>query len=131
MTEGLYNNQNKTYFTSIEQSRLPIKYLAELFGVGNEGLIRSVLKKLMAVRLHRRSLEVGDMTPEFAEGSLKEAGLTASEAEEIYKLTSLCTFVERFVIPASHREEAIEMTKMVLDHKGETGFGFLDGPERI
>ncbi len=131
VTEGLYNNQNKTYFTSIEQSRLPIKYLAELFGVGNEGLIRSVLKKLMAVRLHRRSLEVGDMTPEFAEGSLKEAGLTASEAEEIYKLTSLCTFVERFVIPASHREEAIEMTKMVLDHKGETGFGFLDGPERI
>ncbi len=48
----------------------------------------------------------------------------------MYKLTSLCTFEERFVIPAAHREEAIEMMKDPLEHKQEMGFGFRDEPER-
>jgi nitrate reductase beta subunit len=63
--------------------------------------------------------------------ALHEVGLTPDMADAIFRLTSLCTFDERFVIPASHREEAIEMTKMVLEHKGEVGFGFSDKPKRV
>lgn len=59
-----------------------------------------------------------------------EADCSAAEAEGIYQLTSLCTFEDRFVIPAAHREEAIEMMKDPLEHKQETGFGFRDEPER-
>ena len=40
----------------------------------------------------------------------------------------LCThfsakFEERFVIPAAHREQAIEMMDFTGDTKGDTGFG--------
>ncbi|MBT3983655.1 MAG: nitrate reductase subunit beta, partial [Bacteriovoracaceae bacterium] len=93
--------------------------------------IKKVLKKLMAVRLHRRSTEVGDMDKQEVLEAMNEVGLNPEMADAIFRLTALCTFEERFVIPPSHREEAIEMTKMVLEHKGEVGFGFTGKPERI
>jgi nitrate reductase beta subunit len=73
---------------------------------------------------------VGDVTPEVAERMLAEAGSSAEEAEAIYRLTSLCTFDDRFVIPPMHREEAIEMLEDPLEHKQNAGFGFLTGPKR-
>ena len=85
----------------------------------------------MAVRIHRRGVTVGDTPKEFSDGALNEVNLTGDIADAIFRLSSLCTFEQRFVIPPSHREEAIEMTKMVLDHKGETGFGFTDKPNRV
>jgi nitrate reductase beta subunit len=45
-------------------------------------------------------------------------------------LTSLCTFDDRFVIPPSHREEAIEMLKDPLEYKQSVGFGFKEQPKR-
>ncbi len=131
VTDNLYDHAKQTYFTSIDDCRLPIKYLASLFSAGDQGRVRDILKKLMAVRIHRRSETVGDLPGEHAVGSLNEAGLTAKMADDVFKLSSLCTFEERFVIPPSHREEAIEMTKMVLEHKGETGFGFNEKPKRV
>ena len=131
VSENIYNHTKKTYFTSIDDCRLPIKYLASLFGAGDEGLIKKVLKRLMAIRIHRRGVTVGDSEQEYIDGALNEADLDAKTADAIYRLSSLCTFEERFVIPPSHREEAIEMTKMVLEHKGDTGFGFNEKPERV
>ncbi len=61
---------------------------------------------------------------------LRAADCTAEEAEEIYKLTALCTFEDRFVIPPSHREEALEMLEDPHDHRQAAGFGFLSGPRR-
>jgi len=131
ISHNLYDNNGDQFFTSIDDCRLPIKYLASLFSCGDESLVRDVLKKLMAVRVHRREVTTGDISRSQADDALSQAGITAEEAEAIYKLSSLCTFDQRFVIPASHREEAIEMTKMVLEHKGEVGFGFKEDPERI
>ncbi len=131
VSENIYNQARRTYFSSIDDCRLPIKYLAEMFSAGDEGRVRSILKKLMAVRIHRRGESVGDMEKKHIEGSLREAELTGEVADAIFRLSSLCTFEERFVIPAAHREEAIEMTKMVLEHKGEVGFGFSDKPNRV
>jgi nitrate reductase / nitrite oxidoreductase, beta subunit len=48
-------------------------------------------------------------------------------ADDIYYLTSLAKFDDRFVIPAAHREQAIEMlgdTGDVGAVQGATGFGF-------
>lgn len=131
LVDGKFDNVNDTYFTSIEQCRLPIKYLASLFSIGDEGRMRHILKKLMAVRVFRREETTRDQGKEWVSKAMGEVGLDAKTAEAIYRLTSLCTFEDRFVIPASHREVAIEMTKMVLDEKGETGFGFIETPKRV
>jgi nitrate reductase beta subunit len=61
---------------------------------------------------------------------LREADCTPEEADAIYRLTSLCTFEDRFVIPPTHREEAIQMLEDPQEHKQGVGFGFLSGPRR-
>ncbi len=123
-------NVNEEFFPDFEKARAPIKYLAKMFGGGNESHLRYVLKKQSAIRAYRRAETVGDIEKLDADKALLEADCSAAEAEGIYQLTSLCTFEDRFVIPAAHREEAIEMMKDPLEHKQETGFGFRDEPER-
>ena len=117
-------------FHDIKESRIPLAYLANLFGAGDEGVVLQALKKQKAVRWYRRHLTVGDVPENIADRMLKESGLDRHEAEAIYQLTSLCTFEDRFVIPPAHREEAIEMLKDPLEHKQEVGFGFLERPKR-
>lgn len=123
-------NINDEFFPDFEKARVPIKYLAKMFGGGNESHLRYVLKKQSAVRTYRRALTVGDIDLLDAEKALLEADCSPEEADVIYKLTSLCTFEDRFVIPAAHREEAIEMMKDPLEHKQSAGFGFRDAPDR-
>lgn len=67
---------------------------------------------------------------ELAERMLLEANCNVKEAEAIYRLTSLCTADERFVIPPAHREEAIEAMRDPQEAKQECGFGFISGPRR-
>ena len=62
--------------------------------------------------------------------ALEVAGYDVHTANAIFRLTSLATFEERFVIPPAHREESIEMLEATADAKGETGFGFKTRPER-
>ena len=81
----------------------------------------------MAIRIYRRWKTVGDISEERALQTLEDAGLTTKMAEDIYYLTALAKFEDRFVIPPSHREEAIEMMEFTGDKKGETGFGFKEG----
>jgi nitrate reductase / nitrite oxidoreductase, beta subunit len=56
---------------------------------------------------------------------------TRDEADAIYRLTSLPTFEDRFVIPPAHREEAIAALNDPLEFKGFTGMGFRQRPERV
>ena len=51
-------------------------------------------------------------------------------ADAIFRLTSLPLFDQRFVIPAAHREEAMEMLESTADVKGNSGFGFKEPPKR-
>ncbi|MCC7431564.1 nitrate reductase subunit beta, partial [bacterium] len=111
-------------------ARAPMEFLANLFTAGNSGVLRYTLKKQMAIRQYRRAVTVGDITMEAAKKMLLEASCTVEEAEEIYKLTTLCTFEDRFVIPPSHREEAIEMMKDPLEYKQHVGFGLREEPVR-
>jgi nitrate reductase beta subunit len=96
-------------FADGDLARLPLKYLAALFGAGNETPVRYALRKEQAVRAYRRSRTVGDVTPDAAAQMLRAADSSVEEAEAIYRLTSLCTVEDRFVIPPSYREQAAEV----------------------
>jgi nitrate reductase beta subunit len=126
----LYDTSTEELWGTLDQIRFPLKYVASLFSAGDEEIIKYTWKKLMAVRIHRRRVTVGDVSDEKAEGALADAGITAEIADAIYKLTSLPKFEERFVIPAAHREQAIEMMDFTGDEKGATGFGIKSKVKR-
>jgi len=128
--EGVVENAPDDLFHDIDNARVPMRFLANLFGAGHEAGVRYALRKQKAVRWYRRAVTVGDVDMETAERMLNAAGSSVEEAEAIYRLTSLCTFKDRFVIPPMHREVAIEMLKDPNVHRQEAGFGFLAGPRR-
>jgi nitrate reductase beta subunit len=125
--DWLYDTSTEELFGTIEQARFPLQYMANLFSAGDTEMIKARLIKLMAVRIYRRHKTVGDVSKEKADQALAEAGLTAEMADDIYYLTALPKFDDRFVIPAAHREQAIEMMEFTGDKKGSTGFGFKEG----
>ncbi len=128
--DGVYDSTTKSLWGGIETARLPMKYLASLFTAGDEEKVRNVLRKLLAVKIHRRDTTVGDLPKQEVEDALQTGRTSASEADAIFRLTSLATFNERFVVPPAHREESIEMMEATADAKGETGFGFKMRPAR-
>ncbi len=130
MENDLYSATGKEFFEDSEKVRLPLKYLANLFSAGDTSVILDVLKKLKAVRTHRRSVNVGDISREKADIELNNSGLTAEKAEQIFRLTAMAHLQDRFVIPPSHREEAIDMLENTFKRKQNAGFGFTDKPKR-
>lgn len=128
--QWLYDTSIEEIFGTIENSRFPLKYMTSLMGAGDESNMAEKIKRMMAVRVYRRHVTVGDISADKANKALSMVGLTAQMADEIYRLTSLSKFDERFVIPASHREQAIEMLENTGDRKGSAGFGFTASPKR-
>ncbi len=127
---GTIDHVSDDLFCDIDEARVPLQFLANLFGAGQVGKVRYALRKQKAVRWYRRALTVGDVSRETAARMLFEAESSPQEAEAIYRLTSLCTFPDRFVIPPMYREEAIEMLQDPQERKQAAGFGFLVGPRR-
>jgi nitrate reductase beta subunit len=117
-------------FADTEKARVPMAYLGKLFAAGNDGKLRYALKKQMAVRIARRHLTVGDVTKAAAERALAQADTTWEQVDAIYKLTSLATFEDRFVIPPAQREMALEMLDDPHEHRSTAGFGFRAAPAR-
>ncbi len=128
--DGVYDSTTESLWAGIEKSRLPMKYLASLFSAGDTDKVELVLKKLLAVKISRRDTTVGDLEEAEVTAALEGGKTNTKEADEIFRLTSLATFEERFVIPPAHREESIEMLENTGDAKGSTGFGFKMKPER-
>ena len=116
--------------SSLERARVPVRYLASLFSAGNEGIVEDVYRKLIAVRVHMRSKRVGDVPEAEVRKALEHGRTTAEEVEAIFRLTSLPTYQERFVIPPMAREEAIERTLDPHTHKQAAGFGRRKAPAR-
>jgi nitrate reductase beta subunit len=111
-------------FSSLESARMPLRYMARLFAAGNQAEVTAVYKKLIAVRLYKRAQAVGDVSEAAVKAALSAGGLSAGEAEAIYRLTSLPTFEDRFVIPPLAREMAIESLMDPFTHKTQAGVGF-------
>jgi len=108
-SEGLYARagEGTEIFNALDDARLPIRYLASLFSAGNPAPVAASLRKLMAVRWYRRSLELDDVDASTAARVLAEAALTPEQANAIYRLTALSTLEERFVLPPLQREQAL------------------------
>jgi len=114
-----YDTAMDGLFARVEEQRLPLGYLARLFSAGNEAPVRYALRKQLAVRSHRRALSTGDIEATAAEQLLAEVDCTVDQAAAIHRLTSLAPADERFVIPAMHREEAMEL---LGESSGSLGF---------
>jgi nitrate reductase beta subunit len=140
---GVYNNiaseaRLGPLMSSLERSRISLRYMASLLSGGNEDIIRDVYKKLVAVRVYMRSKKVKDIPEEEVQRALAEGKTTAAEVEAIWRLTSLPTFEERFVVPPMERETAVDSLFPQLDpvsrnypiRKGEVGVGFHTDPAR-
>ena len=117
-------------FADIEKARAPIGYLGKLFAAGNVGKVRYALRKQLAVRIWRRHVTVGDVTEQAAKQALNEADCTPEQADDIFKLSALATWDDRFVIPPFQREMAMEMLTDPHEHRSAAGFGFRDAPRR-
>ncbi len=125
--DWLYDTSTEELWGSIDQARFSLEYMANLFSNGDTEKVKIRVMKLMAIRVYRRWKTVGDISEEKAQQALKDVGLTEKMADAIYHLTALASFEDRFVIPPSHREQAIEMMEFTGDKKGSTGFGFKEG----
>jgi len=117
-------------FKRLDAARLPIKYLANLFSAGNELVVEEILRKLLAVRIYMRRKTVHGQVDDDALEVLSRANLNEYQALAIYKLTTIPTIEDRFVLPPYQREMSIEAGTDPLAHKGETGFGYIQPPKR-
>ncbi len=125
-----YDTTVEDFLGDLDRYRLPIRYMASLFGAGNEGVVRHSLRKQLAVRHWRRAVTAGDRDLDQVRKLLAEADCSPEQADAIYNLTSIASLDDRFVIPPMHREEAIEMLEEPLATKGMAGMGFRKRPER-
>lgn len=89
------------YIPTVDSMRIPMEYLASLLTAGDTGVIRKVLLKLMAMRVHMRGKTVGDLD---SSQLLKEADLTINQVEDMARLLAVAKYNERFVIPTGRRE---------------------------
>jgi nitrate reductase beta subunit len=87
----------------LEKFRIPFKYLATMFGAGNDEVVKRTLLRQLAVRHYERSIRV-DKKPDIA--VLERVGLTQEDAKGIVRALSLSFYNERFVVPNTKREDA-------------------------
>jgi len=136
MKEGLYDvpqaagEGTVALFSSLEQARIPRRYLARIFSAGNEEVVTGIYRKLIAVRVYMRSQTAKDVPADEVRAALERGNTTPEEAEAIFRLTALPTFEDRFSVPPIRREIDIEQTASPSTHKAETGFGFRQVPRR-
>jgi nitrate reductase / nitrite oxidoreductase, beta subunit len=117
--------------STLDQARVPIRYMASLFSAGNTTLVEDVYRKLLAVRVHMRAKTVGNVPEADVARALDYGKTTPEEVEAIFRLTSLPTFKERFVIPPMSRELAVEARMDPFQLKQASGFGLRkETPER-
>lgn len=139
VNEGIRDPEN------LDNMRIPVQYLANLLGAGDEKPVRQALTKLMVMRSFMRSQRIpenqanaeGGTKPgsfsDFAVDSwnyrdtpvseeqaaaLASAGLTAEQARAMYRLLALARHEDRFVVPSVRREWADDVDKL----KGDIGF---------
>ncbi|RYG72600.1 nitrate reductase subunit beta [Lentibacillus lipolyticus] len=92
------------YIPAVDQMRIPISYLASLLSAGDTSVIRKVLLKLTAMRVHMRSVNVGGIDEIGKSKLLEEAGTDVETIEEMARLLGVAKYDERFVIPTGRRE---------------------------
>ncbi len=124
MKDGIYESTGE-FFGSLENLRVPLRYFASLLAGGNEAEVERSFKKLYAVRVYRRAQTAGDISQKEVSRVLEAADTSPEEVEAIYKMSSLASYEERFVMPPFMREAAIEAEEEPSRRKTDAGAGFI------
>ncbi|HEU5045679.1 MAG TPA: nitrate reductase subunit beta [Nocardioidaceae bacterium] len=90
-------------FAAIEDLRIPLRYLANLFTAGDVGAVQHVLRRLAVMRAHMRAVQLGDEPdPALADS----VGMHPHDVEDLYRLLAIAKYDDRYVVPKSHHEDA-------------------------
>lgn len=109
--------------TSVEEMRIPIKYIANMLCAGNEKPVKEAMLKLVAMRNRMRSRLVDNNTDD---SMYEKVGLSSMQFDEMYRYLALAPYEERFVIPTM-RTDHLHDTFAV---RSESGFDHPHGKER-
>jgi nitrate reductase beta subunit len=118
--EGAEGNPDEV-FPAIDAMRIPIRYLANLLSAGDEDVIRTVLKRLAAMRSYMRERTIS------GEGDAQLAaavGMEPAQLEEMFRLLAIANYEDRFVVPPAHRE----LAGRLVEEQGACGLDFPGGP---
>ncbi len=94
----------EAYISLVDSMRIPLEYLASILSAGDTSVVRRSLLRLTAMRVHMRNSTVGDIEDS---NLLKEAGLDASQLQDMARLLGIAKYSERFVIPTANRDQDI------------------------
>ena len=121
---GVDSEDSSHLFAAIDTLRIPVEYLAELFTAGDTAPVTAVLKRLAAMRSYMRDLNMGRAGDP---GIPRSVGMDEATMYEMYRLLALAKYDERYVIPATHAEQAHGLeelaTECSLDYDGGPGMG--------
>jgi len=96
-------------FGAIDELRIPVEYLAELFTAGDVTVVDGVLKKLAAMRAYMRDITLG----RDPDASIPAAvGMSEEALYEMYRLMGIAKYDERYVIPKAHVEDAHQLEEI-------------------
>lgn len=84
----------ETSLPEIDAMRIPLSYLAELFGAGNKAPVIRSLQRLLDMRRVMRTADTGEPLPAQLPG-----GLSADDYKKIYRLLGIAKYQDRFVLP--------------------------------
>ena len=118
---GVDAEDSSTLFAAIEKLRIPVEYLAELFSAGDPLPVESVLRRLAAMRSYMRDINLGRDPDEAIPAAV---GMTGEAMYDMYRLLALAKYDERYVIPASHAEQAHNLEELAT----ECSLNYEDGP---
>jgi nitrate reductase beta subunit len=96
-------------FGALDQLRIPIEYLAELFTAGDVQPVMHSLKILASMRSYMRDENLGRQTRPDIPASV---GLTETEMRSLYHLLAIAKYEDRYVIPKAHAEIGHELEEL-------------------
>ena len=109
-------------FGALDQLRIPIEYLAELFTAGDIAPVMHSLKILASMRSYMRDENLGRETrPEIP----ASVGLSETEIRSLYRLLAIAKYEDRYVIPKAHAEIGRELEELACS------VDVTMGPERF
>jgi nitrate reductase beta subunit len=118
-----------TLFTAIDQMRIPVEYLANLFTAGDIVPVQRVLARMAAMRSYMRDINLGN---EPDESIAESVGMTGAAMQKMYRLLAIAKYDDRYVIPTGHSEAAHNLEGIGTDCPltSDGGPGMMHLPEQ-
>lgn len=99
-------------FGAIEELRIPLEYLANIFTAGDVDIVADVLRKMAAMRSYMRDINLGNEPDDTVAHAV---GMDTETMQDMYRLLALAKYDERYVIPAGHSESAHDLEAIGSD----------------